>query len=683
MAEQAEYRYDVFISYSQADADWVRGWLLPRLKAAGLTVCLDRECFEPGAPLLEETERVIRESRHILAVLSPEWVADQWDNFEALLVHYHDPTAHFRRLIPILLEACQPPEHIQLLHWVDFSQAEGREAQLARVVQALRDVSALPELRPYPIPAPRQRRWELRWMALAGAAALVTLIVLLGWIFWQARGPSAMPEGDFNIAVAEFSAVDEAGRPVAGDETGQLLSTSIAHWLEDNSEAFHQIAGERVNVWGPDQKVRPVAAGDEERRAQELRARVLVYGTLRQQSQDTWRVEPAFYLTDQAVGQAEELRGEHALGTPIAYQPASQASKRNTNETLRKRVKALALMLMGLSSFECADQAGYQEAANIFEQVAQDPDWGAAEDGTGQEVLHLFLGSAYLKQVYFLQDGSEQQSHLLQEGLAEYRKALELNGGYARAYNGLGTGLFQVARPPADDVDAVCDWDWDLLAQAFQAYRQALDAPQAAKPPSAYVDLRARVGLGNICLFRGGCRPDQWPDDWQAARTYYEAAADEYEADPQPYLRGAAIAAYTGLGNLAYFSATDLAAQGGGPPPERAAPLLLEATQAYSRALQLTYAQRKPEDMQHAITYMPYALDAYCLDGRVEQAGAILDEFVAAMSKVESVCADRPQKDQAALDALAAMMADPQRVRDQIISDLGVFGMCPQRGRIR
>ncbi len=44
------FRYDAFISYSHRNKDWVRGWLVPRLKAAGVRVCIDRETFAPGGP---------------------------------------------------------------------------------------------------------------------------------------------------------------------------------------------------------------------------------------------------------------------------------------------------------------------------------------------------------------------------------------------------------------------------------------------------------------------------------------------------------------------------------------------------------------------------------------------------------------------------------------------------------
>lgn len=39
MTEQIEYQYDVFISCSHTDKEWVHGWLLPRLEAARYAGC--------------------------------------------------------------------------------------------------------------------------------------------------------------------------------------------------------------------------------------------------------------------------------------------------------------------------------------------------------------------------------------------------------------------------------------------------------------------------------------------------------------------------------------------------------------------------------------------------------------------------------------------------------------------
>ena len=45
---QPAFAYDVFISYSKADAPWVHGTLVLRLEVAGVRVCLDTRDFRLG-----------------------------------------------------------------------------------------------------------------------------------------------------------------------------------------------------------------------------------------------------------------------------------------------------------------------------------------------------------------------------------------------------------------------------------------------------------------------------------------------------------------------------------------------------------------------------------------------------------------------------------------------------------
>ena len=71
MSEQAEFIYDVFISYSHADRAWVWDELLPRLEGAGLRVCIDKRDFEIGVPSLVNMERAVDNSHHTLIVLTP------------------------------------------------------------------------------------------------------------------------------------------------------------------------------------------------------------------------------------------------------------------------------------------------------------------------------------------------------------------------------------------------------------------------------------------------------------------------------------------------------------------------------------------------------------------------------------------------------------------------------------
>lgn len=131
------YQYDVFISYSHRDGEWVRNFLLPRLEGIGLRVCIDYRDFEIGAPTLINMENAVERSRKTLIVLTPAWVESEWTTFESLLVRTNDPGATLRQLIPLLLEPCELPEYIALLTYVNFTRRDDLTLAWERLLTAL------------------------------------------------------------------------------------------------------------------------------------------------------------------------------------------------------------------------------------------------------------------------------------------------------------------------------------------------------------------------------------------------------------------------------------------------------------------------------------------------------------------------------------------------------------------
>lgn len=69
MTEHAQDRYDVFLSYAEADRAWVEGYLLDGLRAAGVR-CHSEASFSLGVPRLEEFERAVRQSRRTHRVIA-------------------------------------------------------------------------------------------------------------------------------------------------------------------------------------------------------------------------------------------------------------------------------------------------------------------------------------------------------------------------------------------------------------------------------------------------------------------------------------------------------------------------------------------------------------------------------------------------------------------------------------
>ncbi len=139
------YRYDVFISYSHKDGEWVRDWLLPRLEAAGLRVCIDFRDFEVGLPSLVNMERAAERSRKMLLVLTPNWIASEWTNFEALLMQTEDPSGLRRRILPLMLARCEPPKRIAMLTYADFTASAHWEREIPRLIRALGAEAGQPE----------------------------------------------------------------------------------------------------------------------------------------------------------------------------------------------------------------------------------------------------------------------------------------------------------------------------------------------------------------------------------------------------------------------------------------------------------------------------------------------------------------------------------------------------------
>jgi hypothetical protein len=138
MSEQAEYTYDVFISYSHTDQAWVWDELLPRLEEAGLRVCIDDRDFKIGVPSLINMERAVDNSRHTLIVLTPAWVESQWTEFESLLAGTADPAGRRLKIIPLMLKSCKLPSRIAMLTYADFTQPHDHVNPLSRLVSQLR-----------------------------------------------------------------------------------------------------------------------------------------------------------------------------------------------------------------------------------------------------------------------------------------------------------------------------------------------------------------------------------------------------------------------------------------------------------------------------------------------------------------------------------------------------------------
>ncbi len=350
--------------------------------------------------------------------------------------------------------------------------------------------------------------------------------------------PAPLPPmgGGFNVAVAEFGALDETGQLTVTQESWELST-----WLYQaiKAERDRLPAAQTFEIRGPEQ-VRAVLGKDAEARAADAKrvagqhnATLLIYGLVIG-GDGSYHVEPEFYVSDAAFGYGSEVAGPDRLGLAVPFEPPldQPGTLGGINETLDARVRALRHLVDGLGLYYLER---YQEAWAAFRQAALVDGW---LDREGKEVVYLLMGAARLK----LYDTQEPDVEHLRQAADSFAKALELNQAYARSYLGLGSvALLQAVRDEETGVDE------EKLLEARKWYSDSLDVPD--QPGSAYVPVKAYFGLGQVYLKGHEHRLPGWSGE--QARRYLERVIAAYEETPTQDLVWFAGHAHALLGRLA------------------------------------------------------------------------------------------------------------------------------------
>lgn len=84
-----QYIYDVFVSYSDRDRQWVLDQLIPNLeKRSEITICLHERDFQVGVGILENIIHSMDQSRCLLLVISESFLKSNWCSFEMHLAQH-------------------------------------------------------------------------------------------------------------------------------------------------------------------------------------------------------------------------------------------------------------------------------------------------------------------------------------------------------------------------------------------------------------------------------------------------------------------------------------------------------------------------------------------------------------------------------------------------------------------
>lgn len=129
-----EYKYDVFISYSHKDSDWVQGILLPKLEKHSFSVLIDTY-FKSGGFGPMQMEDGVKNSKRVIAVFTKNYFDSEWATLENVMAQILDPATRKRKLIPILRENCDIPLRLAGIHYRDLRLNDEYEWQ--RLIQDL------------------------------------------------------------------------------------------------------------------------------------------------------------------------------------------------------------------------------------------------------------------------------------------------------------------------------------------------------------------------------------------------------------------------------------------------------------------------------------------------------------------------------------------------------------------
>ncbi|MCL2923246.1 MAG: toll/interleukin-1 receptor domain-containing protein [Trichodesmium sp. MAG_R04] len=146
-----KYTYDLFICFANSEESWVEGFLIPELGIPDERI-ITRENFRAGADKVVEFERVVKNSRYVLLVLSPAFLTDIWVSYGERIASYSRIVQQRDRLIPLIWESCELPLRLDVIEPLNCTDETRWKGEIAR----LRQLLELPEppLKNIPCPYP-------------------------------------------------------------------------------------------------------------------------------------------------------------------------------------------------------------------------------------------------------------------------------------------------------------------------------------------------------------------------------------------------------------------------------------------------------------------------------------------------------------------------------------------------
>ena len=110
---------DFFVSYAGADQAWAE-WIAEQLEDGGYTTLLQAWDFRPGSDFLHQMQQATSSAQRTVAVLSPAYFGSSFGEAEWRAAFAKDPTGELGLLLPVRVQACQPPGLLASRIYIDL-----------------------------------------------------------------------------------------------------------------------------------------------------------------------------------------------------------------------------------------------------------------------------------------------------------------------------------------------------------------------------------------------------------------------------------------------------------------------------------------------------------------------------------------------------------------------------------
>lgn len=119
---------DFFVSYTSSDREWAE-WVAWELQEAGFTCTIQAWHFAPSQSFIQRMRQALVESRHLVAILSDEYLASEFAGAELDAALASDPRGLRAKLIPIRVKPCSPDELIRSRIYIDLVGKDPTQAR--------------------------------------------------------------------------------------------------------------------------------------------------------------------------------------------------------------------------------------------------------------------------------------------------------------------------------------------------------------------------------------------------------------------------------------------------------------------------------------------------------------------------------------------------------------------------